>query len=86
MEFIISPRGKNFESIRAIEMLRWKFYFDNQSSVCYDFIPEGETLNTYTDIIRRLRDSVRRNRPEKWMTNSKFVLHNYARAHRSVLV
>jgi hypothetical protein len=67
-------------------MLRWKFCFDYQNIVYYDFIPEDKTVNKYTDIIRRLRDAIRRKRPEKWITNSKFVLHNYAPAHRSVLV
>jgi hypothetical protein len=40
----------------------------------------------YTDILRRLRDAVRRKRPEKWRTNSLFLLHHNAAAHRSVLV
>ena len=38
------------------------------------------------DILRRLRDAVRRKRPEKWRTNSCFLLHHNAPAHRSVLV
>jgi hypothetical protein len=40
----------------------------------------------YTDIFRRLRDAVRRKRPEKWRTNSLFLLHDNAPAHWSVLV
>jgi hypothetical protein len=40
----------------------------------------------YIDILRRLRDAVRRKRPEKWRTNSWFLLHENALAHRSVLV
>jgi len=40
----------------------------------------------HIDILRRLRNAVRRKRPEKWRTNSWF-LHQYnAPAHRSVLV
>jgi histone-lysine N-methyltransferase SETMAR len=38
----------------------------------------------YTDILRRLRDAVRRKRPEKWRTNSRFLLHDNAPAHRFV--
>jgi hypothetical protein len=41
---------------------------------------------TCIDILRRLRDSVRRNPPEKWRTKSWFLLHKNAPAHRSVLV
>jgi len=38
------------------------------------------------DIFHRLRDVVRMKHPKKWRTNSSFLLHNYAPAHRSVLV
>ena len=40
----------------------------------------------HMDIFRRLRDAVRRKRPEKCRTNSLFLLHDNAPAHRSVLV
>jgi len=39
----------------------------------------------YIGILRRPRDAVRRKRPKKWRTNSRFLLHNNAPAHRSVL-
>ena len=38
------------------------------------------------DILRRLREAVRRKRPEKCRNNSWFLLHDNAPAHRSVLV
>ena len=40
----------------------------------------------YTDVLRRLRDAVRRKRHEKWRTNSRFLLPDNAPAHRPVLV
>jgi len=40
----------------------------------------------YTGILRCLRDAVRRKRPEKWRTNSSFLLLDNAPAHRPVLV
>jgi len=40
----------------------------------------------YIDILRRLWDSVRRELSEKLRTNSWFLLHDNAPAHRSVLV
>jgi histone-lysine N-methyltransferase SETMAR len=39
----------------------------------------------YINILRRLRDAVRRKRCEKWRNNSWFLCDN-ASAHRSVLV
>ena len=40
----------------------------------------------YIDILGRLKDAIRRKRPEKWRTSSWFLLHDNAPAHRSVLV
>jgi hypothetical protein len=40
----------------------------------------------YMDFLRRPRDAVGRKRPEKWRTNSRFLLQHNAPAHRSVLV
>jgi hypothetical protein len=40
----------------------------------------------YIIIVRRRRDAVRKKRPEKLRTNSWFLLHDNAPAHRSVLV
>ena len=40
----------------------------------------------YTDILRRLRDAIRRKRLEKSRTSSWSLLHDNAPAHRSVLV
>jgi hypothetical protein len=39
----------------------------------------------YNDMLRHPKDAVRRKRPEKWRTNSWFLLHDTAPAHRSVL-
>ena len=39
----------------------------------------------YIDILRRLRDAVRRKRPVKWRKHNWFLLHDNAPAHWSVL-
>ena len=38
----------------------------------------------YTDVLRRLREVVRRKRPEKCRTSNWFLLHDNAPAHRLV--
>jgi hypothetical protein len=43
-------------------------------------------LKTHVDILRHVRDAVRRNSPPKWRTNGWFLLHDNAPVHRSVLV
>jgi hypothetical protein len=40
----------------------------------------------YSDFLRRLRESVKRKLLEIWRTNSRFLLHDNAPAHRSVFV
>ena len=40
----------------------------------------------YTDILLCLREAVRRKGPEKWKTNSWFLLHDNAPSHLLVLV
>jgi hypothetical protein len=40
----------------------------------------------YIDIIRRCGDAIRRKRPEKRRTSSRFLFHDNAPAHRSGLV
>jgi len=40
----------------------------------------------FTDILYRPRHAVRRKFPPKWRTNSWFLRHDNAPAHRSVLV
>jgi hypothetical protein len=40
----------------------------------------------HIDILRRLRDAVRNKCLKKWKTDSWFLLHDNAPAHRSVLV
>jgi hypothetical protein len=40
----------------------------------------------YTDILRRLRDGVKKQRPQIWRTNSWFHLHDNAPAHQSASV
>ena len=40
----------------------------------------------YIDVLRRFWDAIRRKHREKWKTNSWFLLHDNAPAHRSVLV
>jgi hypothetical protein len=53
----------------------------------YEFIPEGTRVNKvmYSDILRRLKDAVRRKRPEKWRINSWFLLHDNAPPYRPLL-
>ncbi|KAJ4442525.1 hypothetical protein ANN_04112 [Periplaneta americana] len=61
---------------------------DYEGSHPPEFIPEGRTVTKelYVEILRRLRDAVRRKRPEKWVENNWFLMHDNAPAHRAIIV
>ncbi|GBO13735.1 hypothetical protein AVEN_14207-1 [Araneus ventricosus] len=63
-------------------------FFDYDSVIHYEFISEGQTVNKelYLEILKRLRDAIRRKQPEKWETNDWFLLHDNAPPHRALLV
>jgi len=63
------------------------FFFDWQSIIHHEFVPRGQTVNKefYVAVLKRLREAVRRKRPQLW-TNQSWVLHHNARAHSSFLV
>ena len=63
-------------------------FFDWKSIVHHEFVPRGETVNKefYLKVTRRLREAVRRKRPEAWI-NKTCMLHHYnAPPHASLLI
>ncbi|KAJ4449198.1 hypothetical protein ANN_00595 [Periplaneta americana] len=54
----------------------------------HEFIAEGRTVTKelYVETLRRLWDAVRRKRPEKWVENNWFLMHDNAPAHRAIIV
>ncbi|GBM12893.1 hypothetical protein AVEN_114971-1 [Araneus ventricosus] len=63
-------------------------FFDYDSVIHYEFIPGGQTVNKelYLEILKRLRDAIRRKGPEKWAANDCFLLHDNAPPHRALIV
>ena len=43
-------------------------FFDSEGIVHHEYAPDGQTINKefYVEVLRRLHESVRRKRPEKW--------------------
>jgi len=63
-------------------------FFDIKGSVHYEFVPTGQTVNQvyYLEVLERLREKVRRKRPEIFANNS-WILHYYnAPAHTALPV
>jgi len=62
-------------------------FFDIKGVVHYQFIPQGQTINQvyFVEILKRLLETVRRERPELWPTD--WILHhNDAPAHKALSV
>jgi len=54
----------------------------------HEYAPDGQTINKefYPQVLRRLRESVLRKRPEKWRDGDWILHHNNAPVHTSHLV
>lgn len=83
-----SPRPKKARQVRSKIKVMLILFFDRDGVVHYEFAPDGQTINKefYRDVLRRLRDSVRRKRPAKWNSGKWMLHHDNAPAHSSHVV
>ena len=60
-------------------------FFDQEGIVHREFVPPGMTISAdfYCDVLRRLRENVRRKRPQKWRNQNLIIHHDNAPVHRS---
>ena len=63
-------------------------FFDCKGIVHHEFVPRGSMVNRqlYKDVLARLRDAVRRKRPELWGNQTWILHHDNAPAHTSLLI
>jgi transposase len=62
--------------------------FDNEGTVHKEFVPPGQTVNGkfYCNVLRRMRENIRRKHPDKWCNNSWALHHNNAPPHISLVL
>jgi hypothetical protein len=62
-------------------------FFDIKGTVHSEFIPQSQAVNPayYVEVLKRLREAVRRNRSELW-PNDWILHHDNAPAHKAVSV
>jgi len=58
-------------------------FFDVRGIVHREFVPPGQTVNQefYLEVLRRLRENVRRKHPELWRSDDWFLQHDNAPAY-----
>jgi len=63
-----SPRPKKAHMQKSKLKKIFICFFDQEGIVHREFVPPGMTVNAdfYCDVLRRLRENVRRKRPQKW--------------------
>jgi len=63
-------------------------FFDWKVIVHHEFVPRGHMVNKqlYREFLARLRDAVRRKRPELWENQTWMLLHDNAPAHASLFI
>ena len=83
-----SPRPKEARMSRPYMKVMMVVFFDWQGVIHYEFIPRGQTVNKefYLAVLKRLREAVRRKRPQLWTNQSWVLHHDNAPAHSPFLV
>ena len=71
------PRPKRARMSRSKLKEVMVVFFDWHGVIHYEFVPRGQTVNKefYVAVLKRLREAVRRKRPQLW-TNQSWVLHH----------
>ena len=61
-------------------------FFDAEGVVHHEYLPEGTTVDQtyYIEVLKRVRDAIRRKRPEMWRSGDLFLHHDNAPAHSAL--
>ncbi|UYV70518.1 hypothetical protein LAZ67_7003388 [Cordylochernes scorpioides] len=82
------PRPKKSRILKSRNKVLLVAFLDNKGIVHHEYLPAGQTVikEINLSILRRLREAIKKKRPEKW-TNGDWILHHYnARPHTAHLV
>ncbi|KAJ4444640.1 hypothetical protein ANN_06436 [Periplaneta americana] len=88
MEASRVSRPKKARQVRSKIKVMLTVFFDVRGIVHHKYAPEGQmvTKEYYHDVLRRLRDAVRRKRQDMWTANNWHLHHDNAPAHSSQLI
>jgi histone-lysine N-methyltransferase SETMAR len=82
-----SPRPKKARQSKSSVKVMLIVFFDLEGIVRSEFVPSGTTVNSayYEGVMERLRNNVRRKRPQK-LANDFVLHHDNATCHTSLLI
>ncbi|KMQ87532.1 mariner mos1 transposase [Lasius niger] len=82
------PKPKRPRQSRSKIKVMLTVFFDYRGVVHSEFLPEGQTVNKeyYLGVMRRLRENIRRKRPDLWKDNSWILHHDNAPSHKAIIV
>lgn len=83
-----SPRPKKARMSRSNVKTLLIVFFDYKGIVHHEYAPSGQTVNKeyYIEVLRRLRDAIRRRRPDLHASGQWQLHHDNAPAHSAQLV
>ena len=84
---IITTAKKSSASSQQCESVL-TYFFDSRGIVHHEYAPEGQTFNKeyYMQVLRRLRQAVRRKRPDMWVAKNFQLHHDNAPAHSAHVI
>ena len=80
------PRPKKACQIRSKIKVLLTVFFDAGGVVHHEYLSEGSTVNQtfYIEVLKRLRDAIRRKRPKLWRSGDWFFHRDNAPAHSAL--
>ena len=81
-----SPRPKKARQVKSNVKTMLIEFFDTDGLVHHEYVPREQTVNKifYKTVLQRLREAVRRHRPEKWRSGNWILHHDNAPAYSAV--
>jgi len=82
-----SPRPKKVRQSCSATKSMLIVFLDIRGIVHHEFVPEGQTVNAefYCNVLRRLREDIRRKRPELWCPGNWLLHDDNAPSHRALV-
>jgi len=72
---LVHPRPQKIRQVRSNVKTMLICFFDIQGTVHREFVTRGQTVNQefYLGVLKRLRETVRRTRPELWRSGEWLI-------------